>query len=165
MSRSRQLGRLHSAREALDAIAIARSSFDRYSFDLIYARPGQTPDAWTAELERAIAEAGDHLSLYQLTIEPETPFFALHAAGKLAMPDEDTARALYDTTQSVCAARRSSRLRDFQSRAGGRANAGTTSSTGVRTNMPASVRARTAGSTSTGDRATPPPPSGGRRHG
>jgi putative oxygen-independent coproporphyrinogen III oxidase len=98
----RQLGRLHSAREALDAIAIARSSFDRYSFDLIYARPGQSPDAWTAELERAIAEAGDHLSLYQLTIEQETPFFALHAAGKLAVPDEDSARALYDTTQSVC---------------------------------------------------------------
>ena len=99
----KQLGRLHSAREALDAIAIARSSFDRYSFDLIYARPGQSPGAWTAELKRAIAEAGDHLSLYQLTIEPETPFFALHAAGKLAIPDEGTARELYDTTQSVCA--------------------------------------------------------------
>jgi oxygen-independent coproporphyrinogen-3 oxidase len=100
----RQLGRLHSAREALDAIAMARSTFDRYSFDLIYARPGQTTDAWAMELERAIAEAGDHLSLYQLTIEPETPFASLHAAGKLIVPDEDGARALYDTTQSVCAA-------------------------------------------------------------
>jgi oxygen-independent coproporphyrinogen-3 oxidase len=100
----RQLGRLHSALEALDAVAVARSTFDRYSFDLIYARPGQTPVAWAGELGRAIAEAGDHLSLYQLTIEPDTPFAAMHAAGKLMMPDDDTARALYDTTQSVCTA-------------------------------------------------------------
>ena len=57
--------------------------FDRYSFDLIYARPGQTPASWAEELKRAIAEAAEHLSLYQLTIEPETPFFALHASGKL----------------------------------------------------------------------------------
>jgi oxygen-independent coproporphyrinogen-3 oxidase len=99
----RELGRLHSAREALDAVAIARASFERYSFDLIYARPGQTPRAWAAELERAIAEAGEHLSLYQLTIEQDTPFFALHQAGKLAVPGEDTARALYDVTQEVCA--------------------------------------------------------------
>ena len=97
------LGRLHTAREALDAVAVARAIFERYSFDLIYARPGQTPAAWAAELERAIAEAGEHLSLYQLTIEQETPFFALHAAGKLVVPDDDTARALYDTTQDVCA--------------------------------------------------------------
>jgi putative oxygen-independent coproporphyrinogen III oxidase len=97
------LGRLHSAREALDAIALARSIFDRYSFDLIYARPGQTPDAWAHELRRAIAEAGEHLSLYQLTIEHDTPFHQLHAAGKLITPDEDTARALYDVTQSICA--------------------------------------------------------------
>ena len=100
----KQLGRLHSAREALDAVAVARASFMRYSFDLIYARPGQTPLAWAAELARAIAEAGEHLSLYQLTIEQDTPFFALHAAGKLATPDDDTARAFYDTTQAVCAA-------------------------------------------------------------
>ena len=99
----KQLGRLHSAREALAAVAIARATFDRYSFDLIYARPGQTPQAWAVELERAIAEAGEHLSLYQLTIEQETPFFALHAAGKLVTPDDDIARALYDTTQAVCA--------------------------------------------------------------
>ena len=99
----KQLGRLHSAREALAAVAIARATFDRYSFDLIYARPGQTPQAWAVELERAIAEAGEHLSLYQLTIEQETPFFALHAAGKLVTPDDDIARSLYDTTQAVCA--------------------------------------------------------------
>jgi putative oxygen-independent coproporphyrinogen III oxidase len=99
----RALGRLHSAREALEAVAVARAVFDRYSFDLIYARPGQTPDAWASELMRAIAQAGEHLSLYQLTIEHGTPFYELHAAGKLLTPDEDTARALYDVTQSICA--------------------------------------------------------------
>jgi oxygen-independent coproporphyrinogen-3 oxidase len=99
-----KLGRLHTAREALDAVAVARSIFDRYSFDLIYARPQQQPKDWARELQTALTEAGDHLSLYQLTIEPETPFFALHAAGKLRLPDEDTARALYDTTLEVCAA-------------------------------------------------------------
>ncbi len=96
------LGRLHSAREALDAVAIARSAFDRYSFDLIYARPDQTPAVWASELKLAISEAAEHLSLYQLTIEEGTPFFGLHAAGKLQTPDEATARALYDVTQDVC---------------------------------------------------------------
>src|SRR3954466_769146 len=96
------LGRLHSAREALDAVAIARTAFDRYSFDLIYARPDQTPQMWAQELKQAISEAAEHLSLYQLTIEPDTPFFGLHAAGKLKTPDEATARALYDVTQEVC---------------------------------------------------------------
>jgi putative oxygen-independent coproporphyrinogen III oxidase len=100
----RQLGRLHSAQEALDAVAIARAVFDRYSFDLIYARPEQTPQAWSEELTRAIGEAAEHLSLYQLTIEPETPFFALHANGKLPIPDSDAARALYDATIETCAA-------------------------------------------------------------
>jgi oxygen-independent coproporphyrinogen-3 oxidase len=99
----KDLGRLHSAQEALAALAVARSNFDRVSFDLIYARPGQTVAGWAAELKRAVAHAGEHLSLYQLTIEQETPFAALHAAGKLVTPDEDTARALYDTTQAVCA--------------------------------------------------------------
>jgi oxygen-independent coproporphyrinogen-3 oxidase len=99
----KELGRLHTAQEALDAVAVARSIFTRYSFDLIYARPRQTPAAWGAELKRAIAEAAEHLSLYQLTIEPDTPFFGLHKAGKLVTPDEDTGRALYDMTQSTCA--------------------------------------------------------------
>jgi putative oxygen-independent coproporphyrinogen III oxidase len=99
----KQLGRLHSAREALDAVAIARKAFERYSFDLIYARPDQTPDMWAAELQLAINEAAEHLSLYQLTIEEGTPFFGLYAAGKLKMPNEATARALYDVTQEVCA--------------------------------------------------------------
>jgi len=99
----KMLGRLHSAREALDAVAIARSAFDRYSFDLIYARPDQTPQMWTDELTLAISEAAEHLSLYQLTIEEGTPFHGLHAAGKLKTPDESIARALYDVTQDVCA--------------------------------------------------------------
>ncbi|HUL86940.1 MAG TPA: radical SAM family heme chaperone HemW [Pseudolabrys sp.] len=98
----KELGRLHSAQEALDAVAVARSIFDRYSFDLIYARPRQTPEAWAAELRRAIAEAAEHLSLYQLTIEPDTPFFGLHKAGKLPVPNEDLARDLYDLTQAIC---------------------------------------------------------------
>ena len=96
------LGRLHTAQEALDAVAIARSVFDRYSFDLIYARPEQTPAMWADELKHAIAEAAEHLSLYQLTIEPDTPFHTLHAAGKLVIPNDDTARVLYDTTLDTC---------------------------------------------------------------
>ena len=98
------LGRTHTAREAIDAVTIARRIFARYSFDLIYARPGQTLEGWRAELTNAISEAAEHLSLYQLTIEPETPFAALHASGKLRLPDADLARSLYDVTQEVCAA-------------------------------------------------------------
>jgi oxygen-independent coproporphyrinogen-3 oxidase len=99
-----ELGRLHTAREALDAVGVAQSVFGRYSFDLIYTRPGQTPEAWANELRAAIGHAGEHLSLYQLTIEPETPFAALHAARKLQLPEEDAARALFDVTQEICAA-------------------------------------------------------------
>src|SRR5205085_5741785 len=94
----------HSVEEALAAVAIARANFERYSFDLIYARPGQTPENWRAELKRALSEAAEHLSLYQLTIEQDTPFAALHAAGKLITPDDDTARALYDVTQEIASA-------------------------------------------------------------
>ncbi|MBY0382723.1 MAG: radical SAM family heme chaperone HemW [Xanthobacteraceae bacterium] len=100
----KSLGRLHTAREALDAVAIARSAFERYSFDLIYARPDQTAQAWTDELKLAISEAAEHLSLYQLTIEMDTPFWGLHRAGKLKTPDENLARELYDVTQDICAA-------------------------------------------------------------
>jgi oxygen-independent coproporphyrinogen-3 oxidase len=99
-----ELGRTHTSREALDAVAVARSIFDRYSFDLIYARPRQQPEQWAGELKRALTEAGEHLSLYQLTIEQDTPFETLHAAGKLKTPDEDSARALYDVTLETCAA-------------------------------------------------------------
>jgi putative oxygen-independent coproporphyrinogen III oxidase len=99
----KELGRMHTVEEALAAVALARAIFPRYSFDLIYARPRQTLQSWAAELARALKEAGDHLSLYQLTIEPETPFFALHAAGRLTLPDEDLARDFYDLTQTICA--------------------------------------------------------------
>ncbi len=99
----KQLGRLHTVREALDAVAVARGIFERYSFDLIYARPGQSVASWRAELSRAVAEAAEHLSLYQLTIEPDTPFAALHAGGKLVLPDDDLGRDLYDLTLDHCA--------------------------------------------------------------
>ena len=112
----KELGRLHTAQEALDAVAIARKAFERYSFDLIYARPGQTTEAWRTELNQAIDEAAEHLSLYQLTIEPDTPFAALHASGKLVIPDDDNARALYDVTQEICRRARAAGLRDFKPR-------------------------------------------------
>jgi oxygen-independent coproporphyrinogen-3 oxidase len=98
----KELGRLHNVEEALAAVAVARAIFERYSFDLIYARPRQTVADWKTELKRALAQAGEHLSLYQLTVEPDTPFAALHSAGKLAMPNDDRARDLYDLTQMVC---------------------------------------------------------------
>jgi oxygen-independent coproporphyrinogen-3 oxidase len=99
------LGRLHDVEEALVAIGLARDIFPRLSFDLIYARPRQTPDAWAAELERAIGYAVDHLSLYQLTIEEGTPFHALHAAHKFEIPEPEVAAELYAVTQQVTAAR------------------------------------------------------------
>ncbi|HEY6632396.1 MAG TPA: radical SAM family heme chaperone HemW [Rhizobiaceae bacterium] len=101
----RFLGRLHNVEEALAAIELARETFPRLSFDLIYARPGQTPEAWNAELEEAIGYAADHLSLYQLTIEEGTRFHSLHAAGKFEIPDGDRAADLYAVTQEVTAAR------------------------------------------------------------
>ncbi|MFN8829031.1 MAG: radical SAM family heme chaperone HemW [Labrys sp. (in: a-proteobacteria)] len=100
----KSLGRLHSADEALRAVATAASIFERYSFDLIYARPGQSPADWRAELTAALSHAGDHLSLYQLTIEPDTMFERLVAAGKLVPMDDDAARDLWDITQEVCEA-------------------------------------------------------------
>jgi putative oxygen-independent coproporphyrinogen III oxidase len=101
----KSLGRLHTAAEAMGAVAVAASIFDRFSFDLIYARPGQTPAAWKAELSEAIARAAEHLSLYQLTIEPDTMFERLYKAGRLAMPDPDLSRALWDVTQEVTTAK------------------------------------------------------------
>ncbi|MBO6553869.1 MAG: coproporphyrinogen III oxidase [Roseitalea sp.] len=97
------LGRLHDADEARAAIELARRTFPRLSFDLIYARPGQTLGAWASELRAAIALAADHLSLYQLTIEDGTPFKALHAAGRIAIPESDLASDLYAMTQDVTA--------------------------------------------------------------
>ncbi|GEO13875.1 coproporphyrinogen III oxidase [Microvirga aerophila] len=98
----RRLGRMHSVEEALAAVKVAGSIFERYSFDLIYARPDQTPEAWRAELKQAIDHAVEHLSLYQLTIEPGTWFERLHQAGKLTVPDDEAGRVLYDITQEVC---------------------------------------------------------------
>lgn len=97
------LGRLHSAREAMAAYETARSVFDRVSFDLIYARQGQTLSAWENELRQALDLAIDHLSLYQLTIENGTAFGDRYAAGKLRdLPDEDLSADMYALTQEVC---------------------------------------------------------------
>jgi oxygen-independent coproporphyrinogen-3 oxidase len=98
------LGRLHGVEEALAAVELARSIFPRLSFDLIYARPDQSLTDWEAELRRAIGFAADHLSLYQLTIEPDTAFARLADAGKLVVPDADTAADLYELTRDVTAA-------------------------------------------------------------
>ncbi len=95
------LGRQHDRSQATAAVETARQVFPRYSFDLIYARPGQTVDSWREELRRALTMAGDHLSLYQLTIERGTPFYARHRDGGFTLPDEDMAAALYETTQET----------------------------------------------------------------
>ena len=97
------LGRLHDVDEAKIAIGLARDIFPRLSFDLIYARPKQTAEAWEAELKQAIDYAADHLSLYQLTIEEGTPFKALHKAGKLVIPSDELAADLYDLTERITA--------------------------------------------------------------
>jgi oxygen-independent coproporphyrinogen-3 oxidase len=97
----RALGRLHTVAEARAAIEVARSTFDRFSFDLIYARAGQTVEAWRSELAQALEIAGQHLSLYQLTIEQGTPFAELHARGKLHVPEGELARTFYDATQEL----------------------------------------------------------------
>lgn len=98
----RRLGRLHTAAQALEALDTARGAFDRVSFDLIYARQDQTEADWRDELARALDLGPDHLSLYQLTIEPETAFGARHAAGRLpGLPDEDRAVDLWHATQEL----------------------------------------------------------------
>ena len=94
------LGREHSADEAIAAIATARQHFARYSFDLIYARSGQTAESWLAELEQALAFAGEHLSLYQLTIERGTRFFAEHQRGAFELPGEEEAARMFELTQT-----------------------------------------------------------------
>jgi putative oxygen-independent coproporphyrinogen III oxidase len=100
----RLLGRLHGRDEALAAIEQAREHFPRFSFDLIYARPGQNIAAWEAELDEALSLAGEHLSLYQLTIEPGTAFSTLVRRGDLVLPEEDVSVALFETTQHRLAA-------------------------------------------------------------
>ena len=97
----KMLGRLHNTAEAKAAIRMALSTFERTSFDLIYARPDQTVCDWKAELDEALAFGTEHLSLYQLTIEPATPFATLARIGALKIPDEDRAVELYEATQEV----------------------------------------------------------------
>lgn len=93
------LGREHSVREALQALEVARAIFDRFTFDLIYARPGQGQGDWADELEQALELAGDHISLYQLTVEPGTPFFRQ----QVSEAPEDLAVDMFEMTQEMCA--------------------------------------------------------------
>ncbi len=97
----KMLGRLHDVAEAKAALALAQKNFARVSLDLIYARPEQSVAAWRAELKEALSFATEHLSLYQLTIEPATPFAVLHRTGSLTIPDDEQAVALYETTQEL----------------------------------------------------------------
>lgn len=96
----RFLGRLHNAQEAFEALATAQNVFDRVSFDLIYTRPGQSMESWTKELDRALDYGTEHLSLYQLTIEPGTAFHTKARLGELVMPDDDLSAELFDYTQA-----------------------------------------------------------------
>ena len=98
------LGRHHDLAEALAALDVARQTFPRFSFDLIYARPGQDVAAWRTELGRALTLAGDHLSLYQLTIEDGTAFAPAHARGDFILPDDDNAAVMFEVTQELTAA-------------------------------------------------------------
>ena len=97
----KMLGRLHNAEEAKAALKMAMNQFQRVSLDLIYARPDQSDAQWRTELKEALSFGTDHMSLYQLTIEPETPFALLHKTGKLHIPDDDLAADLYETTQEM----------------------------------------------------------------
>ncbi|HKD46126.1 MAG TPA: radical SAM family heme chaperone HemW, partial [Rhizomicrobium sp.] len=97
----KRLGRLHDSREAKAALSLAMRHFHRVSLDLIYARPDQSEEAWRAELREALSFGTDHLSLYQLTIEPGTPFAILYQNGALKIPDEDLAAGLYEITQEL----------------------------------------------------------------
>ncbi len=97
----RFLGRGHTAAEAADAVRLARKSIPRHSIDLIYARPGQTREAWREELGRALDLVDGHVSAYQLTIEKATPFHEAERRGELEVPDEDLGTGLFDDTQEI----------------------------------------------------------------
>jgi putative oxygen-independent coproporphyrinogen III oxidase len=97
----KKLGRLHDVAEARRALKLAMDTFARVSLDLIYARPDQSDAAWRSELKQALSFGTDHLSLYQLTIEPETPYALLHKNGQLRIPGEDLAAELFETTQEL----------------------------------------------------------------
>jgi oxygen-independent coproporphyrinogen-3 oxidase len=98
------LGRLHDVAEAKAALALAIRNFPRVSLDLIYARPNQSEREWRSELKEALSFGTEHLSLYQLTIEPETPYALLYKRGVLKIPDEELAAELYEATQELTAA-------------------------------------------------------------
>jgi len=97
----KKLGRLHDVAEAKAALKLAMAHFSRVSLDLIYARPDQTDAGWRRELQEALSFGTDHLSLYQLTIEPETPYALLQRNGQLQIPNDDIAAGLYETTQEL----------------------------------------------------------------
>ncbi|MFN7902332.1 MAG: radical SAM family heme chaperone HemW [Holosporales bacterium] len=96
------LGRAHTAQQARDAIHLADTLFDRWSFDLMTARPGQTLDDWENELTEALHLSPTHLSIYQLTIEEQTPFARRHARGEFTMPDTELAAAFFTLTNALC---------------------------------------------------------------
>lgn len=95
------LGRTHGVREARDALSVAQDIFERYSFDLIYALPHQTPDSWAMELQEACALTRGHLSVYQLTIEPGTAFETSYNRGDFTLPTDVAGEELYDRTQDI----------------------------------------------------------------
>ena len=96
------LGREHSLKEAFEAIELSQKYFKRSNFDLIYARMGQSVSDWQKELHQALKIANGHLSLYQLTIEPGTPFYGQLRSGKIIIPNEDTSAEMYDLTNQIC---------------------------------------------------------------
>ena len=99
----KRLGRLHDVADAERALGIARSVFDRVTFDLIYARQSQSLHDWESELSEALDLAGDHMSLYQLTVEQGTAFWDRAQLGKLrGLPNEDLAADMYELTQDLC---------------------------------------------------------------
>lgn len=98
----KNLGRTHTAAMAVEAIEIAQKYFKSISIDLIYARPGQTEKAWKLELERALSFQTQHLSLYQLTIEPNTMYEKLYKLGKIKLPNEALSNKLYQITEEIC---------------------------------------------------------------
>ena len=122
----RALGRKHTVDEAIAAVGLAASLFPRFTFDLIYGRPGQSEAQWRAELARALDLVGDHVSLYQLTIEPDTIFERLRDAGKLALPDEELGLALFTRDARADRSARPAGLRGLQPRPSRAARAATT---------------------------------------
>ena len=129
----RALGRKHTAAEALVAVELAGALFPRFSFDLIYGRSGQGVETWRRELAEALEHVGDHVSLYQLTIEPDTIFQRLRDAGKLELPDEDLSLALFrrrgrSQRRAGCPPTRSRTTRAAEARAGTTSSIGATAS-------------------------------------